>query len=107
MDGSRILLEARNSSRFQKPLQFCTRHSIRRVDHDPDIGIAGNLQGGMLEFQVAQGWMLHSFVAIERATRIVMGPPATKFRADPFQILNQLLEPSIAGIASVGGAKFR
>src|SRR5947209_20478672 len=55
----------------------------------------------MLELQVSQRRMLHCLGTIQRATRIVMGPPTTKFRADLFQILNQLLEPFIAGIRAL------
>ena len=51
----------------------------------------------MLEFQVSQRWMLDDFVAVQRATHIVVGPPLTKLRADLLQILDQVLEPGSPG----------
>src|SRR5260370_32094719 len=93
------------STGLQKWLQLCACLREWCVDADFDIGIAGNLQGDVLEFQVSCYGMLHYFATIQRATRVMLGPPATKFRADLFQLLNEVLEPHIAGIASAGRAK--
>ncbi len=61
----------------------------------------------MLKLQVSQRRMLYCFVTIQGATHIVVGLPPTKFRTDLLQILNQLLEPFIAGIVSASRAKLR
>src|SRR5215469_381832 len=49
--------------------------------------------------------MLDDLVTVQRAAHVVVGPPLTKFGTNLLQLLNQLLEPGIAGIASAGRAK--
>src|SRR5215469_14649344 len=49
--------------------------------------------------------MLDDLVTVQRAAHVVVWPPLTKFGTDLPQILNQLLEPGIARIASAGRPK--
>ncbi len=83
-------------------LHFYFRLGQRRVDHDSDVGGAEHLQVDLLELQQPKRWMLHDFMQVQRAQRVVMRPPEAKFRADPFQVLDQFLKRAIARIASAG-----
>jgi hypothetical protein len=69
-------------STLQKWLQLRACLHKWCVDRDFEIGIVGNLEGHVLEFQMPCDGMLQDFATIQRTTRLMLLPTATKFWAD-------------------------
>jgi hypothetical protein len=70
-----------------------------------EIGRDSGLEGNMIKLQQAQGWMLDGAGTVWQAANIVLRPPEAKLGAELLQIVDQVLEGWITGIAGMIGAE--